>query len=233
MTAMAFIERLLIGDAPWAFAVEVIWRAAVMYLLLLIFMRLMGKRVAAQLTSIETAVILMLGAAIGLPIQVLTQGILAAVVVLATTTFLQRSLSGLALKSERLESMVYGDVVLLLCDGRMLLDNLRGSKLSREMLTSELRAHGVQHLGELRRVYMETSGRFSLVRFQNPDPGLSLSPDHDEAFNRELHSANRLACWSCGATVTRSESAPGACTYCAAERWFPAVETLTTPAYTP
>jgi len=227
---MAFLNRLLIGDAPWAFAIEVLWRAAVMYVLLLIFMRLMGKRVAAQLTTMETAVVLMLGAAIGLPIQVLTQGILAAVVVLATTTVLQRSLSGLALRSERLESMVYGDVVMLLCDGRMLLQNLRASKLSREMLTSELRAHGVQHLGELRRVYMETSGRFSLLRFQNPDPGLSLSPDHDDEFNRELRTTDRLACWSCGATVGRSDVALGACTYCGAERWFPAVKTLTVPA---
>ena len=228
---MAFLNRLLIGDAPWEFAVEVIWRAAAMYVLLLIFMRLMGKRVAAQLTTMETAVVLMLGAAIGLPIQVLTQGILAAVVVLATTTALQRSLSGLALRSERLESIVYGDVVLLLCDGRMLLKNLRASKLSREMLTSELRAHGVQHLGELRRVYMETSGSFSLVRFQKPDAGLSLSPDHDDAFNQELRSAERWACWSCGATVARGDDAPGACRYCAAEHWIPAVRTLTTPPY--
>lgn len=66
---MPFIERLLIGDGPWAFLVEVIPRAVVMYLLLLVAMRLMGKRVAAQLSITELAVILMLGAAIGVPIR--------------------------------------------------------------------------------------------------------------------------------------------------------------------
>jgi uncharacterized membrane protein YcaP (DUF421 family) len=65
-----FIERILIGDGPWAFLIEVLPRAIVMYALLLISMRLMGKRVAAQLSITELAVILMLGAAIGVPIQV-------------------------------------------------------------------------------------------------------------------------------------------------------------------
>jgi uncharacterized membrane protein YcaP (DUF421 family) len=57
---------------------------------LLVSMRLMGKRVTAQLSITELAVILMLGAAIGVPIQVSSQGVLPAVVVLITVVSFQR-----------------------------------------------------------------------------------------------------------------------------------------------
>jgi uncharacterized membrane protein YcaP (DUF421 family) len=228
---MQFVNRLLMGDAPWAFGLEVIWRAVAMYVLLLVFMRLMGKRVAAQLTIIETAVILMLGAAIGLPIQVLTQGILPAVVVLATTTLLHRTLLHWALRKERFETVIYGDVILLLSEGRMLLDNLSKSKISRELLSSELRAHGIQHLGELRRVYMETSGAFSIIPAQRPRPGLSLSPDHDDSFNEHLKAVDSFACWSCGHVVDAQHTSHAPCGYCGNGRWLPAVNKLLAEKY--
>src|SRR6195952_5887933 len=98
-----FVERLLIGDGPWAFLAEVVPRAIVMYLLLLVSMRLMGKRVAAQLSITELAVILMLGAAIGVPIQVSSQGVLPAVVVLLTVVFMQRASSRAAVRWRRVE----------------------------------------------------------------------------------------------------------------------------------
>ena len=140
---MPFIERLLIGDGPWAFLVEVIPRAVVMYLMLLIAMRMMGKRVAAQLSISELAVILMLGAAIGVPIQVSSQGVLPAAVVLLTVVALQRLTSKAGLRWRKLEVLQQGDVSMLVKDGRMLLDQLKASQISREMLASELRAANV------------------------------------------------------------------------------------------
>src|SRR6195952_3068631 len=98
-----FIERLLIGDGHWAFLAEGVPRAIIMYALFLVSMRLMGKRVAAQLSITELAVILMLGAAIGVPIQVSSQGVLPAVVVLLTVVFMQRASSRAAVRWRRVE----------------------------------------------------------------------------------------------------------------------------------
>src|ERR1700709_2717648 len=121
----AFIERLLIGDGPWAFLAEVVPRAIIMYALLLVSMRLMGKRVAAQLSITELAVILMLSAAIGVPIQVSSQGVLPAVVVLLTVVSLQRGSSLAAMRWRRVELLTQGEVTLVVRDGRMLLEKLR------------------------------------------------------------------------------------------------------------
>ncbi|MGI4813286.1 MAG: DUF421 domain-containing protein [Janthinobacterium lividum] len=238
---MPLWERMLIGDGPWSFLIEVIWRAAALYLLLLVFMRLMGKRVAAQLTINEMAVILMLGAAIGLPIQVSSQGIIPAAVVLATTMLLQRGLSWLTSQNSRFEIAVQGDVLMVIADGRLLLDALASAQLSRELLASELRSRNVQQLGELRRVYIESSGGFSLVPFREPRPGLSLCPEEDDAYFQDARVEGYVACWRCGSVrsaeceqraadpkhgghdVHPDASGYGACYACHGDRWLPAV----------
>ncbi len=181
-----FIERILIGDGPWAFLIEVLPRAIVMYALLLISMRLMGKRVAAQLSITELAVILMLGAAIGVPIQVSSQGVLPAVVVLLTVVCMQRASSRAAVRWRSVEILTQGDTRLVIRDGRILLDNLKQNQMSREMLASELRAADVAHLGELRRAYFESSGALSLIKRKSPQPGLTLRPDMNAAYSTAL-----------------------------------------------
>lgn len=64
-------------------------RAAIVYVELLVSMRAIGKRIAAQLGIGELAVILMLAAAISAPIQMPKKGLLSAVVILGTVPALQ------------------------------------------------------------------------------------------------------------------------------------------------
>src|SRR4051812_34751349 len=86
-------QRILIGETPWIFLAEVVVRSVIIYLMIVFFMRLMGKRVAAQLSMSELAVVLTLGAAAGLPMQVPERGILPAAAVLAVALVFQRGLS--------------------------------------------------------------------------------------------------------------------------------------------
>jgi uncharacterized membrane protein YcaP (DUF421 family) len=218
-----FIERLLIGDGPWAFLAEIVPRAVVMYLLLLVSMRLMGKRVAAQLSITELAVILMLGAAIGVPIQVSSQGVLPAVVVLLTVVCMQRVSSRAAVRWRRVEVLSQGDTRLVIRDGRMLLDSLKQNQMSREMLASELRAADVAHLGELRRAYLESSGALSLVRRKSPMPGLTLRPDMERSLLQDIGADGFFACWSCGNVVATDERPECACGFCGVRKWESAV----------
>ncbi|WP_175943630.1 MULTISPECIES: YetF domain-containing protein [unclassified Caballeronia] len=220
---MPFIERLLIGDGPWAFLIEVIPRAVVMYLMLLVAMRMMGKRVAAQLSITELAVILMLGAAIGVPIQVSSQGVLPAAVVLLAVVALQRLSAKAGLRWRRFEVLEQGDVTILVKDGRILLDELKASQVSREMLASELRAANVAHLGQLRRVYMEASGSISIVWRKEPLPGLTVRPDMERSLLDAIGAKGYFSCWSCGVTVQSDERPDRPCEACGYERWESAV----------
>src|SRR3982750_4161118 len=118
MSLLKWLRHLLIGDPSWLFLLEIIYRAAIVYVVLLVAMRIMGKRMAAKLGIAELAVILMLGAAISAPIQMPTEGILPALVVLATVAGLQRGLSWWSYRSSKVETTVHGDAVVLVEDGR-------------------------------------------------------------------------------------------------------------------
>ncbi len=66
--------RILVGDVPGLFFLELILRAAFFYVLLLVCMRLLGKRMSSQMSRNEMATLVALAASIGIPCLPLTGG---------------------------------------------------------------------------------------------------------------------------------------------------------------
>jgi hypothetical protein len=81
-------QRMFFGEVPGGFYWEVVLRIAVIYLILMVSMRLMGKRTASQLSRNEMIALVSLSAAIGVPLQAPDRGILAAVIIAAAQTHL-------------------------------------------------------------------------------------------------------------------------------------------------
>ena|ERR1700712_1828294 len=105
----------------------------------------------------------------------------------------QRGLSYAAYRRRGVEIATEGDVTLLLENGRLVLQNLEMAGLSIARVHSTLRAMDIQHLGELRRVYLEATGDFTLIRFRAPHVGLWIMPTPDEAFAQEIERDQPLA----------------------------------------
>lgn len=226
MTEM--MHKWLIGEAPWSFALEVLLRFLIIYLVLLIVLRLMGRRFAGQLSIVELAIMVMLGAAIGPPLQTPEKGILPTVVLLITLLGCYRLLSWLTFRFHPLEKFSQGDVTLLVMDGRLALKPIRRAELSRDRIFSELRALNVQHLGEVRRAWLEPSGSVSLLRYQQPRVGLWLLPEQDKEFDKRIQIGDSYACSSCGYVVRQDTPPHEACRYCQQNTWQPAVKRLGT-----
>lgn len=83
----------MIGQTLASFPLEVAVRAVATYVLLLVATRLMGKRVAGQMSMMEMTVLITLGAATGVPLQAPDRGLLAAVVILTIAIVYQRGLN--------------------------------------------------------------------------------------------------------------------------------------------
>ena len=207
-------HRLLMGDVGWLFTIEVVFRTVFVYLLLLTLMRLMGKRLAAGLSITELAVILTLGAAVGLPLQSVKQGLLPSVVVLLVGLIFQRGLSGLSFWSRRLETISLGDVIVLVRDGRLLMDELHTTQLSNAKLFAALRSQGVLHLGQLRRVYLEASGQFSMILMRQPQPGLSIMPKANDGLVGLIRHRGHAVCGRCGYCPEDGKGLKSPCLYC-------------------
>jgi uncharacterized membrane protein YcaP (DUF421 family) len=194
-----------------------------LYAVLLIAMRLIGRRMSSQLTRNELLALVSLAAAIGPALQDPTRGLLPPVVIAIAVVGLQQFTARSVFRSRRFDELVNGHAEVLLVDGRFQIDAMRRNGISRERLMSEIRSHGVLQLGAVERVYIETNGSFSLVMAEQPKPGLSIVPEWDPSLAEELsYDEGARACTMCGATAASAERAE-ACQFCHQHEWHRAV----------
>ena len=220
-------QRLLLGELPAWFGVEAAIRLGLLYLLMLTALRLMGKRMAGQLSRTELAALVSMAAAIGLPILSPERGLLGSVVIAAVVVVGQRLVTRWAARRARVEQLLVGSVRTVVADGVLQLAALEHAVLSQEQVFAQLRGESLEHLGQVRRLYMEANGTFSLVEEAEPRPGLSIIPGCDEAF-RALQPvvAGKFACAACGQVAAAPQKPAHACPHCGAREWQPAVENL-------
>ncbi|OON68451.1 DUF421 domain-containing protein [Hymenobacter sp. CRA2] len=217
-------RRILIGEAPGEFMLEVLIRSIIMYAALLVVFRLLGKRMNAQLTVTEMGVMITLGAIIAVPAQIPDRGLLVGMAALLTALALQRGLNYWAVRQRPVEVTLHGDASLLVKDGVLQTEQLTKGSISHEQLFAQLRSHDVLHLGQVRRVYHEGGGHFSVFKRPQPQPGLSVMPLKDQKLHgEEAHAEGLQACLHC-ATVAEAHSAQGACPTCGQQQWTYAVE---------
>lgn len=217
-------QRWLFGEAPPSFTGEVAIRAFLIFLVMLVIIRLMGRRLKGQMSESELAVVLMLGAVIAGPMQIPVAGLLPSVVVLVSLLLMYRFSTWLAFKYRRVELLQQGDLALLVRDGCLDLPAMQRQALSQEQLFSQLRNKNIAQLGELRRVYFESNGRVSIYKLPVPQPGLSILPSADVAQLATTEgSQGKQACAACGYVAAAADHAGSHCLRCGADQWVPAV----------
>lgn len=216
-------RRLLLGQAPASFLLEVLLRIALVYLLLLLVVRLLGKRMKGQFSNLEMAVMLVLGAIAGGPTQVPKDGLVPALVLFVGLFAVHQAFTWWSSRSPRFERAAEGHSSAVVADGRLLLDQLQAAGVTNEQLFGALREKSIGQLGELERVYFEINGQFSLLRASTVKPGLSVY-NAIPAEQRPLQSLadGVRACSRCGA-LTDSPRNDQKCPHCTNTSWLAAV----------
>jgi uncharacterized membrane protein YcaP (DUF421 family) len=208
------IKRILFGDAPPEFLLEVLVRAIIMYIILVTIVRLLGKRTNAKLTISERAVTITLGAMVAMPMQVPTSGIIIGTIVLFCILFFQRMLTLSFFNHRHWENLLQGKTKLLVKDSVVMMKELDKSNLSRGQLFEILRNKKIRQLGQVKRVYWEACGKFSIFKNEQPKPGLGILPDDMHQQKDEL-----LVCSNCGNEASENLHS---CPNCHNEKWVKA-----------
>jgi uncharacterized membrane protein YcaP (DUF421 family) len=142
---------------------DIVLRTAAIYAVILIGLRLAGKREIGQMTVFDLVVLLLIAnavqnAMVG-PDTSLLGGVLAAGVLLILNAVLAR----LRLRWPRLRRMVEGSPTLLVLHGKVLADHLRREGLDQETLEAALREHGVADVAKVEMAVLEIDGSISIV----------------------------------------------------------------------
>jgi uncharacterized membrane protein YcaP (DUF421 family) len=212
-------QRIFIGDVPGGFYLEVVLRIVVIYAILMISMRLMGKRMASQLSRNEMIAMVSLAAAIGIPLQSPDRGILPAFVIAGVVILIQQLIARLATQNQRLESLTQGNISILVSDRCMNLHNMKITGITRERVFSQLRSNDVKHLGEVKRLYFEAGGSFTIIRETDVIPGLGILSNYEPEFQDQLYERHQTwVCLECG-YLRDPDTSDESCKNCGSNEW--------------
>jgi len=217
-------ERLLIGNNPWGFTVEIFLRTLVIYFFLVLVMRLLGKRMNAQLNITDLAVMLTLGAIASVPMQDYNAGILPGILLLIAILLLHQGLTLLSFKNRQVEELTEGIVKCVIKDGLIDTQKLEDMRISKDQIFSILRSNGVRHLGQVKRLYSEADGQFSVYKFKDAQPGFSVYPRKDDSLPPSTEKIEKQhVCGYCGNLSKNPEEINKSCGYCGHSEWVQAI----------
>ena len=220
-------NRLLFNELPEIFLLEVIFRSTVMFTILLLTLKLAGKRGVKQLSIFETVIIIALGSAAGDPMFYEDVGIVPAAIVFMVIIILYRSVTWLTGKSKKFEEFIEGKTECLIQDGKFSISSFKKETLAQDEFFSELRVRSIEHLGQVKHAFIEPSGEVSVFFYEDKEVkfGLPILPGLFNHKNKLITKDGVHACTFCGHT---EELSPGKakCKVCQKEEWVPAINTL-------
>ena len=138
-------------------------RTVLLYLLVVITMRLMGKRQVAQLEPFELVIAIMIAELAVIPMQDINIPLINGFIAISTLLFIQVSFSILSLKSIRFRYFLDGRYNVIIANGVIQESELRKARYNLDELLEQLRLKSVFDLSDVEFAILETSGELSVL----------------------------------------------------------------------
>ncbi|WP_123054789.1 DUF421 domain-containing protein [Clostridium sp. JN-1] len=141
----------------------VLIRTIILYLVVVISMRLMGKKQIGQLQPFELAIAIMISELASLPMQDTRLPLMHGIIPIITLLILQITVSILELKSEKMRLWFNGKPSILIKNGKIDIKELNYQKVNINDLIEELRLKNIYNLEDIEYAILETSGQLSII----------------------------------------------------------------------
>ncbi|HEU4672668.1 MAG TPA: YetF domain-containing protein [Candidatus Limnocylindrales bacterium] len=142
---------------------DVALRTAIIYVLLVLALRIGGKREVGQLSILELVVLLVVADAVQNSMVGQNTTLLGGIVAAGTLFLLDRGLRAVADRFRPVRVALEGEPALLVRDGRALEAAMRREGVEPYELRAALRAHGVARVDDVELAVLETDGTISVV----------------------------------------------------------------------
>ena len=138
-------------------------RTTILYILVVLVMRLMGKRQIGELQPYEFVITMMISDLASLPMQDSRLPLLLGIVPILTLLLLKTLLSQLQLKSQFTRKIVEGEPSILIYKSKINYKALKSQQINIDELMEEIRLLGYFDLEEIQYAILETNGRISIL----------------------------------------------------------------------
>lgn len=146
------------------------FRTIILYLILMVGLRLMGKRQIGELEPSELVLTLIISDLAAVPMQDFGIPLVNGVFPIVTLLCLSMLLSFFSLKSIRFRSLVCGRPALIVREGKLLQENMARNRFTVDELFEQLRGQGYSSLRDIKYAILETSGQVSVLPYAKAAP---------------------------------------------------------------
>jgi uncharacterized membrane protein YcaP (DUF421 family) len=165
---------------------EIALRTTIIYVVVLIGIRLTGKREVGQMTPFDLVLLLLIANAVQNamtgPDNSVTGGLAAALTLLG----INAAVSRLVWRHKKLRRWVEGTPTLLIHSGKILNEHLAKEKLTPDSVRQALREHGVTDVTQVKLAVLEIDGSISVLKYDDM-PG-TTRPHHHIRFLKKKSS---------------------------------------------
>ena len=151
------------------------FRAIVLYLIVLVVMRLMGKREIGQLQPFELAISIMIADLASIPMTEIGIPIFNGIVPILGLLVMHLILSLINLKSLKAREIICGKPSILIYRGKINEKELKKERFTINDLEERLRGNNVVNLGDVEYAILETSGQVTVI--QKPEKRNTIPED--------------------------------------------------------
>jgi uncharacterized membrane protein YcaP (DUF421 family) len=155
------MSELWVLSIPWW---EIVLRATAVYFVLLVLIRLSGKRTVGQFTPFDLMVLVLLGDAVQGSMIAGDESLLGGLLLAATLLAWNRLVGYITARSEVAELVVEGKAEILARNGEVFQDALHKADLTLDDLQEAMRDHSVPALSEIRLAVLEKDGTITVLQ---------------------------------------------------------------------
>ena len=149
----------------------VIIHAAVAYLVLLLAVRLIGRRMASMMAPFDIVVLFLFGGALMAAVLGNDHSMVAAISVVFTIGLMHIGVSALKRLSPRFGRIIDGTPVIIYERGEWHQDRMRDLRMLESDVMAAVRQKGLMRLEQVRYAIVERDGKVSIIPEDSPDDG--------------------------------------------------------------
>ncbi|HOU65406.1 MAG TPA: DUF421 domain-containing protein [Thermomonas sp.] len=169
--------RIFVGEQPPAYLLEVALKCLLVFCLLLLVMRLSGKRAQNNLSPMQQMLLIALGSAAGDVLLYPSVALSYAALVLVGITLLTVGFEAWSQRSRRVGDFAESRPTVMVENGVIDHEALRRERTTLRELNAELRVAGARSLSQVRYAILEMTGEFSVFLNDQEPAGEDLLID--------------------------------------------------------
>ena len=142
----------------------------ILYFILMLGLRLMGKRQIGELEPSELVLTLIISDLAAVPMQDFGIPLVNGLFPIITLLCVSMLLSFFSLKSIRFRALVCGRPTVIIRDGKILQQNMARNRFTVDELLEQLRSQGYSDISAVKYAVLETSGQVSVLPYTKDSP---------------------------------------------------------------